>query len=158
CDQYFTIFRSCNVGCYTDSWCCTCPKCLFTALILAPFLEEKSLAQIFPKIPLNDTALSEHLLDLCLSTRTKPFECVGTHEESLALAAALLEREEPYPLLSAQSGELQEELSRATSLRTLLGEWNNEHQLPSHYEETLREQTHRWHPPTPSNSREVRAR
>ncbi|MCI5065173.1 hypothetical protein MRY87_05580, partial [bacterium] len=32
CDQYFTIFRSCNVGCYTDSWCCTCPKCLFTAL------------------------------------------------------------------------------------------------------------------------------
>ena len=36
-------FRSCNVGSKTDSWCCNCPKCLFTYIMLAPFIAETEL-------------------------------------------------------------------------------------------------------------------
>ena len=32
--QYHGIFRSCNAGSRTDSWCGHCPKCLFVYLIL----------------------------------------------------------------------------------------------------------------------------
>lgn len=36
--QYHAVFRSCNAGSKQDIWCGKCPKCLFVALILSPFL------------------------------------------------------------------------------------------------------------------------
>ena len=35
--EYFPLFRSCNAGSKTDSWCGKCSKCLFSYIILSPF-------------------------------------------------------------------------------------------------------------------------
>ncbi|MCD4697219.1 MAG: hypothetical protein K8S16_13360, partial [Bacteroidales bacterium] len=33
-ESYFGVFKSCNVGSKSNSWCGNCPKCLFTYIIL----------------------------------------------------------------------------------------------------------------------------
>ncbi|MGA1192115.1 MAG: hypothetical protein ACO3XO_07530 [Bdellovibrionota bacterium] len=131
-EQYFPIFRSCNVGCYEDRWCERCPKCLFTALILAPFT---SLDSIFEHNPLENLDLQDLLLDLCLPDRVKPFECVGTREESTACAQQLLSHNNPPKLLA----ELRERLSSHIQLERLLSDWNSEHFLPPSFEHILQE-------------------
>lgn len=84
--QYHKVFRSCNVGSKKNIWCGECPKCLFTWIILSPFLEDQELNQIFDKdLSINDN-LSPLLDQLTGITGKKPFECVGTMEEvNLAL-------------------------------------------------------------------------
>jgi len=34
----YADFKSCNVGSKTDVWCCKCPKCLFTFIVLSAFI------------------------------------------------------------------------------------------------------------------------
>ena len=59
--QYHDIFRSCNSGSKTDSWCGHCPKCLFVCLILSPFLGQEELEKIFGRAMLEDLSLRETL-------------------------------------------------------------------------------------------------
>lgn len=79
--QYFTHFKSCNVGSKTDSWCCSCPKCLFTWIMLAPYLKEEALTHIFGENLMEKESLRPFLDQLSGNAETKPFECVGTTEE-----------------------------------------------------------------------------
>ncbi len=79
--SYFLKFRSCNVGSKTDNWCGKCPKCLFTFIILSPFINENNLIQIFSKNLLDDVELKPVLDELIGIGATKPFECVGTLED-----------------------------------------------------------------------------
>jgi hypothetical protein len=96
-EQHHHVFRSCNVGSKTDSWCCKCPKCLFTNIILAPFLTKEKRVQIFGTDLFNDPELLDLLKELSGISPDKPFECVGTVEEvNLAL----------YQAIESSSGEL----------------------------------------------------
>lgn len=79
--QYHSIFRSCNVGSKDDRWCGECPKCLFTALILLPFLRYDEIITIFQKDILNNQSLLYILKQLVGLADEKPFECVGTIDE-----------------------------------------------------------------------------
>lgn len=79
--HYFPVFKSCNVGSKTDSWCGRCPKCLFTWIILSPFIEQEQLRRIFNKDLLKDVSLIPHLQELIGIAATKPFECIGTVSE-----------------------------------------------------------------------------
>ncbi|MDD4661700.1 MAG: hypothetical protein PHG24_00255 [Candidatus Pacebacteria bacterium] len=86
--KYFPIFMSCNEANKTCSgtkekslkWCGRCPKCLFVFIILYPFMNEKDIFKIFNKNLYEDKTLKKEMLKLINS---KPFECVGTKEESL---------------------------------------------------------------------------
>ncbi len=78
---YFPVFRSCNAGSKTDSWCGNCPKCLFAFIILSPFIAPETLNGIFGKNLLADANLLPVLKELCGESEVKPFECVGTREE-----------------------------------------------------------------------------
>ncbi|MEI7594194.1 MAG: hypothetical protein WCK02_00485 [Bacteroidota bacterium] len=80
-DKYLSVFRSCNVGSKTDSWCGACPKCLFTFIMLSPFLEYEKIVGIFGKDLLNDMDLKEYFDELTGISANKPFECVGTISE-----------------------------------------------------------------------------
>jgi len=81
--KYFPVFSSCNRGLKTGKkWCCSCPKCLFTYLILSPYLPEKQLIKIFGKNLLKDKKLRPLLKSLIGKGKHKPFECVGTYQES----------------------------------------------------------------------------
>jgi len=74
-------FRSCNVGSKEDRWCGACPKCLFTYLILAPFIPDKELVSIFGSNVMENRLLATYLDELTGKSPVKPFECVGTPEE-----------------------------------------------------------------------------
>ena len=79
--DYYKVFKSCNVGSKTDSWCGKCPKCLFTYLIMSPFIPENELIEIYGRNLLKDNDLLPILKQLKGEVEVKPFECVGTIEE-----------------------------------------------------------------------------
>lgn len=79
--NHFNSFRSCNVGSKTDSWCGKCPKCLFTFIILSPFIKRYDLENIFGKNLFEDKSLLAVFEELTGASEVKPFECVGTPDE-----------------------------------------------------------------------------
>ncbi len=90
--KYLPIFRSCNLGSKVspDIWCGDCPKCLFVALILSPFLTVDELAEIFGKDMLNDVNMENYFIELIGKSEHKPFECVGSIDEvNLAVSLAI---------------------------------------------------------------------
>jgi hypothetical protein len=98
--QHFQSFRSCNVGSKTNSWCGSCSKCLFTAIILSPYLERDTITNIFHKDILNDASLKHLFNDLAGWSKEKPFECVGTIDEvNLALTLSAEKWGKPLPFL-----------------------------------------------------------
>ncbi|MDE5575013.1 MAG: UDP-N-acetylmuramoyl-L-alanine--D-glutamate ligase, partial [Bacteroidales bacterium] len=79
--RYHSVFRSCNAGSKTDSWCGKCPKCLFAFIILAPFMGIEKTSRLFGKNLLDDPELIPFLDELSGIAPVKPFECVGTLSE-----------------------------------------------------------------------------
>ena len=79
--KYFSVFKSCNVGSKNDTWCGKCPKCLFTYIILSPFVTNEQLIKIFGKNLFEDKELLNHFKELSGISEVKPFECVGTIDE-----------------------------------------------------------------------------
>jgi UDP-N-acetylmuramoylalanine--D-glutamate ligase len=88
--KYHCLFSSCNRSFRVHKertgtlWCCECPKCAFVYLVLAPFLPKKELISIFGKDLLNESQLIPMYRDLLGLGKAKPFDCVGTFEESRA--------------------------------------------------------------------------
>ena len=118
CEAYHPVFRSCNVGSKTDSWCGHCPKCLFTWIILSPFLSREKLTAIFGKDLMADTSLQPILEELNGTAAVKPFECVGTVEEVRACDEAVK--------------------GNRNSVNEILHRFNNEHFLPEKFEQILK--------------------
>lgn len=92
--DYHKVFKSCNAGSKTDSWCGKCPKCLFTWLALSPFLKRSELSDIFGKDLLSDNNLRPTLDQLDGSVEVKPFECVGTIGEVRACINHILQHDD----------------------------------------------------------------
>jgi len=102
--QYFSAFSSCNQGLKTgERWCGNCPKCLFVYATLYPYLERKQLKRIFGQDIFENKKLVPVMKALIGKGREKPFECVGTYQESrqafgLSLAKAKKTGSLPYLL------------------------------------------------------------
>ena len=92
--DYHKVFKSCNAGSKTDSWCGKCPKCLFTWLALSPFISRKEMTEIFGKDLLSDKNLRPILDQLDGSVDVKPFECVGTVGEVRACVNRILQTDD----------------------------------------------------------------
>ena len=90
--EFHEVFRSCNVGSKAGIWCGKCPKCLFTWVILSPFLEQQALQRIFGKDLLKDQGLIPILDELTGVSEIKPFECIGTTDEVNAALDHLIRR------------------------------------------------------------------
>lgn len=82
--DYHSIFRSCNRGQKTNIWCGECPKCLFAYTMLYPFIGQEKAVTIFGKDLFEDENLYPLSLALLGKDKNKPFECVGTYEETLS--------------------------------------------------------------------------
>lgn len=86
--KYFPLFSSCNKNfkikgiANQKRWCGECPKCAFIFLILAAYLSKKEVMEIFGKNLLDDPQLISLYQDLIGKGKMKPFDCVGTFEES----------------------------------------------------------------------------
>lgn len=97
--NYHPIFKSCNAGSKTDSWCCNCPKCLFTFTILSPFIPLKDLIEIYGENLFEKKPLLKDLQELTGLSPVKPFECVGTTEEvNLSLWKTIQQQDPTKPL------------------------------------------------------------
>ena len=121
--EYYKVFKSCNVGSKTDSWCGKCPKCLFTYLIMSPFIPEKDLIEIYGGNLLKDNDLLPILKQLKGEVEVKPFECVGTIEE----VNACLE-------YCQKSNDERQKL-----LDDLLNQYDEMNNLPEHFEAILKD-------------------
>ena len=121
-EAYHPVFRSCNVGSKTDSWCGHCPKCLFTWIVLSPFLTRGQLTAIFGKDLMADASLQPVLDELNGTAAIKPFECVGTVEEVQAC------------LKATQNNMLE--------VDEILHRFNTNHFLPERFEQILKSNLH----------------
>ena len=95
--QYFPLATSCNanwrllkqdfedVG--TNRWCGRCPKCAFSFAMFAAFLPLPTLLTMFGNNLFEDPELTPLYRQLLGYKGTKPFECVGTPEETRAAFA-----------------------------------------------------------------------
>ena len=123
CEAYHPVFRSCNVGSKTDSWCGHCPKCLFTWIILSPFLSREKLTAIFGKDLMADASVRPILEELNGTAAVKPFECVGTVEEVRACINAVSKVPEPV---------------EGPTIEEILSRFNTQHFLPPQFEQILK--------------------
>jgi hypothetical protein len=143
--DYFSVFRSCNVGSKTDTWCGKCPKCLFTYIILSPFLDSVQLESIFGNDLLNDPDLLPVLNELTGISQTKPFDCIGTIDEVNAALVNLIRKlpdtELPTLLREYKASEAYARYQQ-TDYQSMLGTFNPEHFLPVEYEDLLRSYLH----------------
>ncbi|MDO8633294.1 MAG: hypothetical protein Q7K38_01985, partial [Candidatus Wildermuthbacteria bacterium] len=133
--KYFGVFLSCNEANKTYSgrtqaglpaeaqrakagrWCGKCPKCLFVFLALYPFAGKEQTVAIFKKDLLKDKKLKPLLDELTGKRKFKPFECVGTIEESKAALALALGKIHDHKVLHS---------------------WNSQHFLPPAFEKLLK--------------------
>lgn len=133
CKAYHEVFRSCNAGSKTDSWCGHCPKCLFTWLILSPFLGRDRLKEIFGKDLMVDEGLRPVFEELNGTAPVKPFECVGTVEEVRACVDFMKDR----------AGTIVDGSPRGdASVDEILHRFNEEHFLPEKFVELLKKHIH----------------
>ena len=80
CNRNFTIWKSINAN---KLWCGNCEKCCFVFLLLSNFLHTTELLEIFGSNLFENEDLSIIFRELIWIEWNKPFECVGTYEESL---------------------------------------------------------------------------
>ncbi|MFA4953945.1 MAG: hypothetical protein WC641_01380 [Patescibacteria group bacterium] len=103
--KYFPVFSSCNRNFVVGSakpvagrgayWCGSCPKCAFVFAMLSAYLPKQTLLGIFDKDLYADAGLVSLYRDLLGRGAMKPFECVGTPEET-ALAMHLAQATGEY--------------------------------------------------------------
>lgn len=98
--EFFPIFSSCNNNFKLSGslpgllWCGKCPKCAFVFLLLAAFLPKAQVVTIFGKNLFADASLTKTYRELLGIEGFKPFECVGTPEESQWAFQQVMKRNE----------------------------------------------------------------
>lgn len=135
--SYLKVFRSCNAGVRTNSWCSNCAKCLYVYIMLAPFFNTERLVEIFGRDLLDDESLGRIFYGLINPDATKPFECVGTREEiNYAIQLTINNYgKEPLPkLLDWYSKNYNYQNDK-----DITGYFNNEHNIPEPYLKALLE-------------------
>jgi UDP-N-acetylmuramoylalanine--D-glutamate ligase len=85
--KYFPIFSSCNRNFIIKKeqakrWCGECAKCVFVFTLLSAFLSKKELLGIFKENLYEKQDLLPLFRDLLGVGNLKPFDCVGTFEET----------------------------------------------------------------------------
>jgi len=151
--QYHSTFRSCNRGQKENIWCTECSKCLFAWTIIFPFIGEEKMISYFGKNLFADESLWEVTKELLGIAQTKPFECVGTHEETIAAFSLSIKlyknsNKELPVLLQKVAQELetnqklqvgpQGELDVTKRAENILQSWNNDNSLPVEFEAVLK--------------------
>jgi UDP-N-acetyl-alpha-D-muramoyl-L-alanyl-L-glutamate epimerase len=143
--RQFAAFRSCNRGSKRNAWCGECAKCLSIFAELSPFVPNPEIRAIFGQDLFERADLVPLARSLAGLTETRPLECVGAIDETLAafhlsLAKAATTGAALPPVLSWFAREVaprHPDLENTT--RRILGEWSDRHGLPPAYATALRQ-------------------
>ncbi len=142
--EYFSSFRSCNVGSTRGMWCGKCAKCAFTYLMLSPFLSYADMMRIFGRDYFQDPIILEYITELVGLKPVKPFECVGTRDESLFALILYIKkctdesREIPEGLLRIKSDARFSSIDGILLQEKIMDEWGDAFNLPPEYFALLR--------------------
>ena len=138
--KYHYIFRSCNAGSKTDCWCGNCPKCLFTFIILSPFINRQKLIEIFGKDLFGDKNLLYSFNQLIGIAETKPFECVGTIDEvNIALCETIKNESGKLPFLLEYYSKSENFIKyKNIDTASVLNDFNNKHFLDNNFTKILK--------------------
>jgi hypothetical protein len=139
--KYHPVFRSCNAGSKAGIWCGKCPKCLFTFIILSPFLEPDELVGIFGTNLLDDPEMLFYFDQLCGLEEEKPFDCIGTIDEvnaSLHVAIKKYQDINLPVLLQRYKQSRNYKADLADTFPDLLSQFNTRHFIPDHFLQTLK--------------------
>ncbi len=135
--KYFSLVKSCNRGLRTNTWCHKCPKCVFVFASLYPFIETSVLTSvIFSRNLFEDEKLADLAFQLLTKAKVKPFECVGTREETLIAFNLCIDKAIktglPLPQVLTRVSEkiLIHEKNLQHRTQAILSGWTNEHQVP----------------------------
>lgn len=144
--EYFSSFKSCNVGQKANIWCEACSKCLFVFMMLSPFVDSQVLStQIFSHNLFTDEKLLPLAKQLLGLAGHKPFDCVGTYQETQAACYLAIKKyqaeKQDLPFILAQ---LEKTLSEIADLektsQQLLTDWNNQHFVPDSLAQIIKNQ------------------
>jgi hypothetical protein len=142
--RQFPVFRSCNRGSKQNAWCGECAKCLSIFTALFPFVAEPELHTMFGRDLFARADLVPLARALVGLAETRPLECVGAVDETLAAfhlsvgKASASGRALPSVLrwfadeVAPRTPDLDAIASR------ILGEWSDVHGLPASYAQALR--------------------
>lgn len=143
---YHPVFTSCNAAFKIDRgrrisrWCCACPKCRSTFLLMAPFMEKARLLSIFGQNLLDAREQITGFEELIGLRGFKPFECVGEPDEYLAALLLLSKRSEwqgDIVVNHVQSLVLSTVADPDRVVEQVLS-FSEEHTIPTRYEALLR--------------------
>ncbi len=144
CRDYFDIFKSCNRMQRDDAWCGRCPKCVSVFVMMYPFVAEEDMVRIFGRNLFDDDATMLVIRDLVGLGRQKPFECVGTRQETMAalhlglLRAKRLRGRLPRVLSRVETDILPHLPAGARLSEQLLSDWTEDHCIPTEYQNLIR--------------------
>ena len=142
--RQFSVFRSCNRGSKDNAWCGSCAKCLSIFAELYPFVPEPDVRAIFGGDLFARADLVPLARSLAGGTETRPLECVGAIDETLAAFHLSLVKAQasgrPLPPVLAWFAEemapRHPELA-ATAAR-IASDWSDRHGVPPEYADALR--------------------
>ena len=97
--HYHKVFRSCNTGSKSDVWCGTCPKCLFTHIMLSAFVGLNQANYLIGTPMLENEKLKPVFEELTGIAPNKPFECVGTLDDVNEALNLIISSHEELPAL-----------------------------------------------------------
>jgi len=100
--KYFDAVTSCNAhfkqsGPAARRFCLACPKCVFVSLMARPWLDDAAYHALFGGDALADPGNHTFVEELLGVRGTKPFECVGTPDETVAALHLALARGRTIP-------------------------------------------------------------
>ncbi len=164
--QYFDLCTSCNVNwkiissyeneklrVTSDSkletrnskpagkWCGECPKCVFVFAMMAAFLPKQDVEKMFGKNLFADEKLLPLYRELLGLEGFKPFECVGTPEETAA-AFILARKRDDWDDLPVMKMFIDEALPEVTDEDEMIGEamlQSDDHCIPEAFQTLIKD-------------------
>ncbi len=144
CKSFHSYFRSCNLGGKTDSWCNSCPKCLFITIILSPFLSGEEIEKIFGENLLSKKEMLSDFDKLLGLSPEKPFECVGMRDEVILSSHLTLKKylddKKDLPILISHFSEIcNKNYDTENEYKKMISRFDENNNLPSDFKEILKE-------------------
>ena len=147
--QYHRVFRSCNVGSKTETWCTHCGRCLYVGVMLSAFLDDAQLNAVFGRDMLNDPGMLDLFEQLTGMNEPVTQSSAGTSREEINTAVCMsvkahLKAGKELPLLYRQYASTSNyEYYRDRT--GLLNAWNDDNLVPEEYRKLVREKLEEIH-------------
>ncbi len=133
---YFDAVTSCNAnfkqsGPAARRFCLACPKCVFVSLMARPWLDDAAYYALFGGDALADPGNHTFVEELLGLRGTKPFECVGTPDETVAALHLALKRGRTIPqgVITAFTGQVLPKYPDLDALASRALARSNDHEL-----------------------------